>query len=319
MTDRTIISQNLLELRSAIGLTQIELADKLHVSHQAISQWERSETLPDILTLPDLADIFGVSVDRILGRTEPVENPTVSNIPNTTTISLGEAASNSDYTVTIYKDDEMLQSVPTNLQDRLIFVLEGKCRELTTCCSAEIHGDVNGDVTVSGGLQVGSDICGDVTASGGVTIQGDIEGDVTLSGTCTITGDIEGDVNTDHDLTINGNVEGDISTSSNSHVDIRGDVDGDVDCGPLSVGGDIHGDVDSGPLTVDGDIDGDVDCGPLTIQGDINGDVDSGTLNITGNIVGNVDCTDCHITGSVQGDMLQDEDILDDDIDDEDE
>ena len=70
MTDRYIIGQNIAALRKEAGLTQTELADRLHVSHQAISQWERGETLPDILTLPALAEIFGQTAGVLLGTEE---------------------------------------------------------------------------------------------------------------------------------------------------------------------------------------------------------------------------------------------------------
>ncbi len=48
------------------GLTQAELSERLGVSPQAVSNWERGETLPDVATLPDLAVILGCSVDAIL-------------------------------------------------------------------------------------------------------------------------------------------------------------------------------------------------------------------------------------------------------------
>lgn len=48
------------------GLTQAELSERLNVSPQAVSNWERGETLPDVATLPDLAVILGCSVDAIL-------------------------------------------------------------------------------------------------------------------------------------------------------------------------------------------------------------------------------------------------------------
>lgn len=54
--------------RTAAGLTQAELAERLNVSAQAVSCWERSETLPDVTLLPDLALILGCSVDALLGH-----------------------------------------------------------------------------------------------------------------------------------------------------------------------------------------------------------------------------------------------------------
>lgn len=52
--------------RKRMGLTQSDLAEKLNVSPQAISNWERGETFPDISLLPDLADALHCSVDAIL-------------------------------------------------------------------------------------------------------------------------------------------------------------------------------------------------------------------------------------------------------------
>ena len=47
-------------------LTQSELSERLSVSPQAVSNWERGESLPDVSLLPDLAGILGCSVDAIL-------------------------------------------------------------------------------------------------------------------------------------------------------------------------------------------------------------------------------------------------------------
>ena len=54
--------------RLARPLTQAELAERLNVSAQAVSLWERGETTPDIALLPDLACILGCSVDMLLGN-----------------------------------------------------------------------------------------------------------------------------------------------------------------------------------------------------------------------------------------------------------
>lgn len=54
------------ELRREADMTQSEMADILHVSHQAISKWERLESLPDITMLPELAKLFNITIDELL-------------------------------------------------------------------------------------------------------------------------------------------------------------------------------------------------------------------------------------------------------------
>ena len=53
-------------LRKAKGMTQKELAELVNVSDKAVSRWERDESMPDILLIPVLADIFEVSCDDLL-------------------------------------------------------------------------------------------------------------------------------------------------------------------------------------------------------------------------------------------------------------
>ncbi len=53
-------------LRTASGMTQRELADKLNVSDKTVSRWERDINAPDLSLLPILADLFGVSCDELL-------------------------------------------------------------------------------------------------------------------------------------------------------------------------------------------------------------------------------------------------------------
>ena len=56
------------DLRTCAGLTQRELADKLGISCVAVAKWETGASRPTVGNLERLADIFGVSVDYILGR-----------------------------------------------------------------------------------------------------------------------------------------------------------------------------------------------------------------------------------------------------------
>ncbi|WP_440837711.1 helix-turn-helix domain-containing protein [Paenibacillus sp. 22594] len=60
--------RNIVRLRGAAGLTQMGLADKLGISYQAVSNWERGTSMPDISKLPELAEIFNVGIDEILGE-----------------------------------------------------------------------------------------------------------------------------------------------------------------------------------------------------------------------------------------------------------
>lgn len=66
MFDMQKIGRKIAELRKQKGMTQMELADKMNISYQAVSNWERGNTMPDISKLPELAEIFGVSMEEIL-------------------------------------------------------------------------------------------------------------------------------------------------------------------------------------------------------------------------------------------------------------
>lgn len=52
--------------RKLAGLTQMQLGERLHVTGQSVSNWERGQLLPDTATLPDLAEILSTTVDAIL-------------------------------------------------------------------------------------------------------------------------------------------------------------------------------------------------------------------------------------------------------------
>lgn len=60
------VAEQIYALRKAKGLTQNELGERVGVSFQAVSKWERGETLPDISVLPDLAKVLETSIDNIL-------------------------------------------------------------------------------------------------------------------------------------------------------------------------------------------------------------------------------------------------------------
>lgn len=65
------IGANISQLRRQTGVTQAELAEKLNYSDKAVSKWERRESVPDVITLVQMARLFGVSVDALIGEEPP--------------------------------------------------------------------------------------------------------------------------------------------------------------------------------------------------------------------------------------------------------
>ena len=72
---KLVTAGNLINLRSAAGLTQAELGAKLNYSDKSISKWERGEAIPDAYVLTQMAELFGVSVDYILSSHDAWEPP----------------------------------------------------------------------------------------------------------------------------------------------------------------------------------------------------------------------------------------------------
>ena len=71
------LGERVADRRRALGLTQAELADALTLTHQAVSKWERGESLPDVALLMPLADILQVTVDELLrGAADRPPSPT---------------------------------------------------------------------------------------------------------------------------------------------------------------------------------------------------------------------------------------------------
>lgn len=62
------LGQRLQRFRKRANLTQEEVATKLNITPQAISKWENDVSAPDISLLGEIADMFGVTVDELLGR-----------------------------------------------------------------------------------------------------------------------------------------------------------------------------------------------------------------------------------------------------------
>lgn len=67
------IADRLIKLRKQYGYSQEELADKLGLSRQAVSKWERAEASPDTDNLICLAKLYGISLDELLSTDEDID------------------------------------------------------------------------------------------------------------------------------------------------------------------------------------------------------------------------------------------------------
>ena len=112
----------LFELRTKRGFTQDELAEKIHVTRQAVSRWETGETVPNTETLKLLSKLFDVSINTLLGSPRklicqccgmPLDDASMSKEPDGTF--------NEEYCKWCYSDGKF---VYTNLEELTHFLVE---------------------------------------------------------------------------------------------------------------------------------------------------------------------------------------------------
>lgn len=83
MNDEKLKNQlgaNIVMYRKRSGLTQAKLAERLNYSDKAVSKWERGESMPDVLTLVQLAELFDVKVDDLIRDPEEIPENTGGRI-----------------------------------------------------------------------------------------------------------------------------------------------------------------------------------------------------------------------------------------------
>lgn len=68
MFDTMKMANNIKNARTKLNMTQMNLADEMGVSYQAVSNWERGNSMPDISKLPDLCKILHISFEELSGQ-----------------------------------------------------------------------------------------------------------------------------------------------------------------------------------------------------------------------------------------------------------
>ena len=72
MFDMVQCGRTISQARKKQNMTQMELADRMGISFQAVSNWERGVSMPDISKLLELSEVLGITVDEILGKPSPL-------------------------------------------------------------------------------------------------------------------------------------------------------------------------------------------------------------------------------------------------------
>ena len=265
-------------------MTQEQLASRLGISYQAISKWENGISCPDIMILPQLAEIFGISIDALFGRaSEIVPAEPASAAPGPFVGDLPWPDDDGLYAV-VYRGHELLACEGLNGgRDKQIHIhfesaingikrffsrtidrslgsayavelhYEGPVRNLTTTMAVHCRDcKIEGNVQAGDGVNCG-DVGGNVQAGDGVNC-GNVGGNLT-AGDSVNCGSIGGDASAGDSLSC-GAIGGDAHAGDS--IRSNGDIGGNAQAGDSVNCGNVHGDVHC---------DGDVRCS--NVEGDV--------------------------------------------------
>ncbi|MBQ6845065.1 MAG: helix-turn-helix domain-containing protein [Agathobacter sp.] len=201
------------ELRKEKGMTQEALANELGVSNQAVSKWEANQSCPDIQLLPQIADIFGITLDDLFGREIEQEEPIVT-CENHRTGETENVEARGNYDVpweedgklraVVYIGRKLVQAQDCTQASEITFTYEGAALDIISSFSVTCDA-VEGNVTANGSVTC-DNVEGNVNAKGSVTCDA-VEGNIQAMGsvTCDV---VEGNVDAGGNVTcdeINGN------------------------------------------------------------------------------------------------------------------
>jgi transcriptional regulator with XRE-family HTH domain len=205
-------------LRKLKNLTQNELAEKLFVSYQAVSQWENGNTNPDISILPNIADVFGITIDELFDRPKP------EVMDQESTIGVSNLEKNKMYIV-VLDGNKMIKAIDFKKSkesfQNITIELKGDVKDVVSYFSVEIDGDVKGDVRAGNSVTCGN-IDGDAVAGDSITC-GNV-GENANAGDSITCGNVGGTATAGDSVTC-GNIDGDVTAGDSvTCQDINGNV-----------------------------------------------------------------------------------------------
>lgn len=182
------MSENLLagriaQLRKEAGMTQEQLGNALGLTYQSVSKWENGLSCPDVQLLPQLADLFHVTLDDLFGREAPQPQRTAEQEEMEMERTLPWPDDDTLYAV-VYHGHQLLTEEPAALRghrEELRFVYDGPAVNVSSWFDVVCEsGPVEGNVTAGGDVACGG-VTGDVRSGGDVAC-GSVGGSVRAGG-----------------------------------------------------------------------------------------------------------------------------------------
>ena len=222
-----MLGKEITKYRKKLGMTQEALAQTLGVTNQAVSKWELDQSCPDIQLLPQLADIFGITVDELFGREVKKQEPFCADV---------DWPEDGVLRVVVYEGRKLICGGEAAKDFKMEY--EANVKEILSAVTVTC-GDVKGDVWANLSVNC-TEVGGDVDA-----------------GTSVNCGNVNGNVDAGTNVSC-GNVDGDVDAGTSVNC---GNIGGNVDAGASVTCGNVEGDVDAGGNVRCQSIAGDVDAG----------------------------------------------------------
>ena len=225
---KNVFATQFKEYRKRLDISQEEIAEKLNVTSQAVSKWECEKSFPDMEMLIEIAQLFGITLDTlILGE---YGSTVIQGIPD-----------DNETRVVLCRGKQVIDA--SSVENTIRINIDGGLEKIEVWGSANISGDIYGDVSAGGGINCDrvdgnviagasvncDEVSGSIQAGAGVNCDG-VGGNVN-AGTNIVCDDIGGDVNCGLTLQCD-NISGNVScgmtitcdTISGSIENCQGDI-----------------------------------------------------------------------------------------------
>lgn len=181
-----ILAENIQKFRKKKELTQKGLAEKLGLTYQAVSKWENATSAPDIFFLPQLADVFGCTIDALYSRNSEI---------NVDSYCTAFPWSDDDTIRGVICHGHRILTVKDNMTKKFTFVVNGDAKAVQTECNLTVEGAVDGGCKAGGSISIGGYANGGLNCGNNITIGGYHHGGINCGDNVSCGGDIQGGIN----------------------------------------------------------------------------------------------------------------------------